>query len=113
VEGRVALLGDAAHPMMQYFAQGACMAMEDGVCLAQQMEAHPDHIEQALEAYRARRVLRTARVQLMSRAIGEHIYHPDGAQAKLRNSIMSAKSAEDWYDTLAWLYGGPRDAGEH
>jgi salicylate hydroxylase len=106
VDGRVALLGDAAHPMMQYFAQGACMAMEDGVCLAQQMADHSGDVENALEAYRARRVLRTARVQLQSRAIGEHIYHPDGAHAKLRNSIMSAKTAGEWYDGLAWLYGG-------
>ena len=52
VDGRVALLGDAAHPMMQYFAQGACMAMEDAVCLAAMIGAH-DRVEDALEAYRA------------------------------------------------------------
>jgi 3-hydroxybenzoate 6-monooxygenase len=106
VDGRVALLGDAAHPMMQYFAQGACMAMEDAVCLAHMMGGHPGRIEAALEAYRQQRLLRTARVQLQSRAIGEHIYHPSGAHARLRNAIMSAKTAEDWYDSLAWLYGG-------
>ncbi len=105
VDGRVALLGDAAHPMMQYFAQGACMAMEDAVCLALEMAAQPGDPEAALEAYRKQRVLRTARVQLQSRAIGEHIYHPAGAHAHLRNAIMSAKSDADWYDTLAWLYG--------
>ena len=60
----------------------------------------------ALEAYRSQRVLRTARVQLQSRAIGEHIYHPSGAHALLRNEIMSAKKPEQWYDGLAWLYGG-------
>ncbi len=106
VDGRVALLGDAAHPMMQYFAQGACMAMEDAVCLAEMVAGHPGDLGGALEAYRGQRVLRTARVQLQSRAIGEHIYHPAGAHAALRNRIMSAKSAGDWYDTLAWLYGG-------
>ena len=105
VDGRVAVLGDAAHPTLQYLAQGACMAMEDGVCLAHEMGARPDDPEAALEAYRGQRVLRTARVQLMSRAIGDHIYHPAGAHAALRNSIMSAKSSEEWYDTLAWLYG--------
>jgi salicylate hydroxylase len=109
VDGRAVLLGDAAHPTMQYLAQGACMAMEDSVCLAEQVAAHPGRLDAALEAYRARRVLRTARVQLQSRAIGEHIYHPDGVHAALRNAIMRAKSSEDWYDTLAWLYGG--DAG--
>ncbi|MGK7866216.1 3-hydroxybenzoate 6-monooxygenase [Falsiroseomonas sp. E2-1-a20] len=107
VEGRVALLGDAAHPTLQYLAQGACMAMEDAVCLAQSLSAHQGEVAPALEAYRARRVLRTARVQLQSRAVGDHIYHPAGAHAALRNAVMAAKTQTDWYDTLAWLYGGP------
>ncbi len=105
VDGRVALLGDAAHPMLQYFAQGACMAMEDAVCLSHHLGAQ-DAIEPALEAYRQQRMLRTARVQLQSRAIGEHIYHPAGAHALLRNAILSAKTPEQFYDDLAWLYGG-------
>ena len=108
VDGRVALLGDAAHPTLQYFAQGACMAMEDGVCLADEVAAHPGRLDAALEAYRSRRVLRTARVQLQSRAIGDHIYHPAGAHAQLRNSIMRAKTPAEWYDILAWLYGGDK-----
>ena len=64
VDGRVALLGDAAHPMLQYFAQGACMAMEDAVCLAHMLADASRRTEAALEAYRAQRLLRTARVQL-------------------------------------------------
>jgi salicylate hydroxylase len=112
VDGRVALLGDAAHPMLQYFAQGACMAMEDAVCLQHMLAAHPDRIETALQSYRDQRIVRTARVQLMSRAIGDHVYHPAGAHALVRNAIMSAKSSEQWYETLAWLYGGSGlDAG--
>ena len=107
VDGRVALLGDAAHPMMQYFAQGACMAMEDGVCLGEQVAAFPGRIEAALEAYCTQRLLRTARVQLQSRVIGEHIYHPSGTHAALRNAMMRAKTPSEWYDSLAWLYGGP------
>jgi len=105
VDGRVALLGDAAHPMMQYFAQGACMALEDAVCLADQV-ANIDRVETALEQYRRQRVLRTARVQLQSRAIGDHIYHPAGAHARLRDAILRSKSAEQMYNDLAWLYGG-------
>jgi salicylate hydroxylase len=105
IDGRVALLGDAAHPMLQYFAQGACQAMEDAVCLSHVLAAHEDHAV-ALEAYRAQRFPRTARVQLLSRAIGEHIYHPAGDHARLRNAIMGAKSQEDWYGDIAWLYGG-------
>jgi len=106
VDGRVALLGDAAHPMMQYFAQGACMAMEDAVCLTHCVAARPGAITAALEDYRQRRVLRTARVQLQSRAIGDHIYHPSGAHAALRNQILASKSPQQFYDDLAWIYGG-------
>lgn len=105
VDGRVALLGDAAHPMLQYFAQGACMAMEDAVCLAAEMEAQSADIERTLQSYQARRRLRTARVQLQSREIGQHIYHPDGAHAALRNAIMRAKTPEQWYDVVEWIYG--------
>ena len=105
VDGRVALLGDAAHPMLQYFAQGACMAMEDAVALSHEMGNRPDAIEEVLESYQVLRRLRTARVQLQSRQIGEHVYHPDGAHAALRNAVMSARSAEDWYDQVEWLYG--------
>ena len=54
----------------------------------------------------SQRFPRTARVQLLSRAIGEHIYHPAGEHARLRNAIMSAKTSEDYYGDLAWLYGG-------
>ena len=105
VDGNVALLGDAAHPMLQYMAQGACMAMEDAVCLADALSTH-DTMATGLENYRARRVLRTTRVQLMSRAMGDHVYHPAGPHAALRYAIMSAKSQPDWYATLDWLYGG-------
>ena len=66
IDGRVALLGDAAHPMLQYFAQGACMALEDAVCLSHTMDAHPQNYETALESYRAQRVVRASRVQLQS-----------------------------------------------
>ena len=104
-DGRVALLGDAAHPTLQYLAQGACMAMEDGVQLAQAMANFRGDVPAALEAYRAARVMRTARVQLQSREVGRHIYHPEGAHAAVRNVVMGAKSADEWYDALSWLYG--------
>jgi 2-polyprenyl-6-methoxyphenol hydroxylase-like FAD-dependent oxidoreductase len=105
IDGRVVLLGDAAHPMLQYFAQGACQAMEDAVCLSHMLANHDDEAA-ALQSYRSRRFPRTARVQLMSRAIGEHIYHPSGDHARVRNAIMSAKSQQQWCDDIAWLYGG-------
>lgn len=104
VDGRVVLLGDAAHPMLPYLAQGACMALEEAVCLARVTESYVGDFERGFEAYQAQRILRAARVQLQSRAIGEHIYHAAGAQASLRNAIMRSKTTEDWYDCLQWLY---------
>ena len=106
VDRRVALLGDAAHPMLQYMAQGACMALEDAVCLSDMMERYGSDIEAALVAYRDARVPRTARVQMSSRLIGEHVYHPDGAQRLVRNAALRARTPDDHYRTLDWLYGG-------
>jgi salicylate hydroxylase len=105
VDGRVALLGDAAHPMLQYFAQGACMALEDAVCLAEELADRPDDVEAGLEAYRQARLLRTTRVQLQSRELGNHVYHPAGAHALLRNQIIRGMSHDGFCDSLAWLYG--------
>jgi 2-polyprenyl-6-methoxyphenol hydroxylase-like FAD-dependent oxidoreductase len=105
-DGQVALLGDAAQPTLRYLAQGACMAMEDAVCLSHAMAAQRGDPASALERYQRQRVLRTARVQLLSRAIGDHVYHPAGAHAGLRNAIMSAKTTAECHGSLAWLYGG-------
>lgn len=105
IDGRVVLLGDAAHPMLQYMAQGACMAMEDAVCLGHEMAAQ-DGIDAAFAAYARQRIVRTARVQMNSRLVGDYIYHPDEAKALVRNHIMGAMSPDEWYDRLAWLYGG-------
>jgi hypothetical protein len=74
-------------------------------CLSAEMEALSGDVERVLQNYQARRRLRTARIQLQSREIGEHVYHPDGAHAELRNAVMSAKTPEEWYDLLDWLYG--------
>ncbi len=104
VDGRVALLGDAAHPMLQYFAQGACMAMEDAVALSHCVETIDD-TETALQTYQEMRKVRTARVQMNSRLIGEYIYHPADARAAVRNAVMRGMSAQDWYNQLNWLYG--------
>lgn len=103
-DGNVALLGDAAHPMMQYLAQGACMAMEDSVILSVECGATPNDLAGALRRYQDRRRLRTARVQLQAREVGNHIYHPAGAHAALRNQIMQAKSPDEWYDIVDWMY---------
>ena len=105
VDGRVALLGDAAHPMLQYFAQGACMAMEDAVCLAEAMKRGDGDIETVLKSYQQQRIARTVRVQVGSRLIGDYVYHPDGALAAARNQVLSSRTPAEWYDRLHWLYG--------
>jgi len=107
VDGHVALLGDAAHPMLQYFAQGACMALEDAVCLADTLAEAPQDFERALEQYRVARLLRTTRVQLQSRELGNHVYHPAGAHALLRNRMIRDMSLENFCDRLTWLYQSP------
>ncbi len=104
--GCVTLLGDAAHPMLQYFAQGACMAIEDAVCLADAVEAAEDDFAAAFLAYQEARYLRTARVQLMARFLGE-VYHAGDVRRELRNHVLGGRTPEQSYEGLAWLYGGP------
>jgi salicylate hydroxylase len=105
-KGRVTLLGDAAHPMLQYLAQGACMATEDAVVLAEKVAAAPHDLSAAFAAYQQERYLRTARVQIMARVYGE-FYHARGVTAELRDLAISGRSAEQAYDGIAWLYDGP------
>jgi salicylate hydroxylase len=76
-KGHVVLLGDAAHPMLQYLAQGAAMAVEDAVCLADNVAAQPNDLPAAFDAYVNQRYLRTARVQIMARVYGD-FYHARG-----------------------------------
>jgi len=105
-KGRVTLLGDAAHPMLQYLAQGANMAAEDAVVLAEKAAAAPDNPGKAFEAYQQERYLRTGRVQIMARVYGE-FYHARGVTAELRDLALSPRTPEQSYDGIAWLYGGP------
>ena len=104
-KGRVTLLGDAAHPMLQYLAQGACMATEDAVCLAEKLAAGPDDVPAAFKAYQHQRYLRTGRVQIMARVYGE-FYHAAGVAAELRYKALHGRTAEESYDGMAWLYDG-------
>lgn len=105
-DGRVALLGDAAHPTLQYLAQGACMAMEDAVCLATLVDRHDGDFNAAFGDYALKRRDRTARVTIQSRLLGDQIFHNDLGHASLRNAVLKAKSPEDWYHAIDWLYGG-------
>jgi 3-hydroxybenzoate 6-monooxygenase len=105
IDGRAVLLGDAAHPTLQYYAQGACMALEDAVCLSEILGNHPDNLDAALTRYRDTRLVRTARIQIGSRQLGDNWFHVDGVHRMLRNEIMGKMSAEDYYNQLGWLYG--------
>ena len=104
-KGRATLLGDAAHPMLQYLAQGACMATEDAYWLAQKAAEQPDDLPAAFRAYVQQRYLRTARVQIMARVYGE-FYHARGPAAELRNQMLGPRTPEESYEGMAWLYGG-------
>ena len=100
---RIGLLGDAAHPMFQYIAQGACQAIEDALCLAKRVAALPSDPAAALQAYERDRTLRTARVQLTARAMGAY-FHLDGVAAIVRNDLMERRATDD-YGMLDWLFG--------
>ena len=73
--------------MLQYLAQGGNTAMEDAVCLANQVEASAGDYAAAFKKYQELRYLRTARVQLMARVFGE-IYHASGVNRELRNKLL-------------------------
>ncbi len=103
-EGNVTLLGDAAHPTLQYLAQGACMAIEDAVVLAAEIARHGDDYHRAFLAYQAQRMNRTARVVLSSRFFGAYIHVGGGARA-LRNELLSKRSWDDPWE-IDWLYRG-------
>jgi salicylate hydroxylase len=102
--GRVALLGDAAHATLQYLAQGACTAMEDGVTLGEAMRRHDNHIAKAFAHYERSRVARTARVVLSSREMGR-IYHAKDVERLVRNDLWKGRTPERFYDAVEWLYG--------
>ncbi|HET9471744.1 MAG TPA: 3-hydroxybenzoate 6-monooxygenase, partial [Usitatibacter sp.] len=102
--GRATLLGDAAHPMMQYLAQGACMALEDAVTLGEALRAEGGDFGRAFARYERSRVARTARVVLMTREMGR-IYHAKGVERLVRNDLWKGRPPERHYDALEWLYG--------
>src|ERR1700681_2546059 len=99
--GRLALLGDAAHPMLQYLAQGACQALEDAVVLGGALAAYDDPAA-AFTAYRDQLDLRTARVQYSARLFGE-IWHVGDVGATLRDAMLAPRAGDD-FTHVEWLY---------
>ncbi len=102
--GRATLLGDAAHPTLQYLAQGACMALEDAVTLGEALRVCDHRIEQAFDLYQRSRVARTARIVLSAREMGR-IFHAKGVERLVRNDLWTGRTPERFYDAMEWLYG--------
>jgi 3-hydroxybenzoate 6-monooxygenase len=111
--GRVALLGDAAHPMLQYLAQGACQAIEDADALAAELAAAGAAGRPAgegLAGYAARRAPRAMRVQRTARTWGD-IWHVDGVAKLLRDELLLDRDVAD-HKHVRWLYGDDAAAPE-
>ncbi|MFO1323058.1 MAG: 3-hydroxybenzoate 6-monooxygenase [Burkholderiales bacterium] len=106
--GSATLLGDAAHPMLQYLAQGACMAMEDAVTLGRALARHAPDLSAGFREYERARITRTARVVLWAREMGR-IYHAKGVERLVRNSLWQGRRPDQYYEALAWLFGWTAD----
>jgi len=102
---RVTLLGDAAHPMLQYLAQGAGQAIEDAVVLREALRFTRGDVVTAFQQYQRARYLRTGRVQLTARFYGD-IYHAAGVQRELRNQLFQSGSESAGFAGLKWMYDG-------
>ena len=104
-ERRVTLLGDAAHPMLQYLAQGAGQAIEDAVVLREALRVSRGDVVTAFQKYQQARYLRTGRVQLTARFYGD-IYHACGVQRELRNQLFQSGAEAAGFAGLKWMYEG-------
>jgi salicylate hydroxylase len=102
-KGAVTLLGDAAHPMLPYLAQGAATAIEDAAVLARRLSDTPAEPERALRLYENERYRRTARIQRAARRNGM-IYHMGGAEALLHALALVAMRGRGLLARYDWLY---------
>ena len=108
IRGRVALLGDAAHLMLQYMAQGAAMAMEDAVCLGLCADQAGGDFPAAFRRYQERRLVRASRVQISANSLIGMIFHvPNGVERLVRNDIFRGRAPERYYDALEWVFSAP------
>jgi salicylate hydroxylase len=108
IKGPVALLGDAAHLMLQYMAQGAAMAMEDAVALGVACDVADGDFEKAFERYLQMRLVRASRVHISANSLIGQIFHvPDGLLRLVRNDIFIGRAPERYYDALEWVFAAP------
>jgi len=103
-KGRIALLGDAAHPVLPFLAQGAAMAIEEAATLASLLRETPTDIPQALSNYEKQRLGRATRVQKEARTNGR-IYHAGSLIAFGRDRVMRHLGPEGMTKRFDWLYG--------
>lgn len=102
----ITLLGDAAHPMYQYLAQGACQALEDAVCLKDKLRQSPGDYKRAFLAYQTERIPRTAHVQNSAR-LAEDFFHVGGIGRTFRNLLLAKRGDDDFsYMDQFWGYRG-------
>jgi salicylate hydroxylase len=106
-DGPVTLLGDSAHFMLQYFAQGAAMAMEDAVCLGASADAADGDFPAAFLEYQKTRLVRASRVQISAGLLGLIFHAADGVPRRVRNDMYRTRSAADWHDALDWVFSAP------
>ncbi len=104
--GRIALLGDAAHPVLPYLAQGAALAIEDALALAKSLADHEGDAPRAFPAYEAARKPRAARVAKASEKNGAR-YHMRGAMRLARNFVLRRRAGERLLAGFDWLYADP------
>ena len=102
--GRITLLGDAAHPIPPYLAQGAALAIEDAVTLAKCLKEFKGDTLTAFPRYEALRKERAARVAERSERNGKH-YHMAGALRVARNLLLRYRPGERLLGRFDWLYG--------
>ncbi|WP_323119002.1 3-hydroxybenzoate 6-monooxygenase [Burkholderia alba] len=102
--GRATVLGDAAHPMTQYLAQGACQALEDAVTLGAAVARAGGDFEAAFALYERARIPRCARVLYSAREMGR-IYHAEGVERSVRNRLWTDRTQTQFHDALHWLHG--------
>jgi len=103
-KGAVAMLGDAAHAMLPFAAQGAAMAIEDAAVLARSIETHPDDLTAAFRHYETARRARVSRVQRLSRQNGQ-IYHLKGVASTARDQTMRLLGGKRLLARQNWIYG--------
>lgn len=103
-EGPMTLLGDAAHPIEPFMAQGGAAAIEDAASLADAVDANPANITAAFRAYEDSRQQRVIRIQKASQQRGK-IYHVSGLKRWARNTMLRRQVPETLLSRYDWLYG--------